>query len=121
MSFTTLKGYMNLYTISINGRVVDWAGTQLEAKQRTKELSVDLILQKAKNGILPGEIHSWEEHEVPTDKPGLLAWLKVNALGEKKAATRATSSLPLSALPPALQPKSFFHGQKSPFSKKYDE
>lgn len=60
---------MKLYKI-INPakQVIDWVGTQADAKAAAKGVNV-----------------TWVEEEVPTDKPGLLAWLKANAtakLGE---------------------------------------
>ena len=63
---------MIFYTIKHNTQVVGWAGTQAEAKQLTKEATAAWGLAGA---------CTWQEEEVPTDKPSLLAWLKVNALG----------------------------------------
>jgi hypothetical protein len=61
---------MRLYRITAASNTVDWAGTQADAKAAANENS--------------GE---WKEEDVPTDKTGLIAWLKKNAvsLGEKKA------------------------------------
>lgn len=54
---------MRLYSIIMpGGDIVDWAGTQADAK--------------AAAALHPGS--SWEEVDVPTDKPGLIAWLKAN-------------------------------------------
>jgi hypothetical protein len=71
---------MNLYTITAvatatsPGRIIDWAGTQIDAKAACEKHAA----------LLPSEVVSWEPHEVPVDKPSLLAWLKKYAvnLGE---------------------------------------
>lgn len=55
---------MRLYRIEQLGRTVDWAGTQADAKAAVKQYGQDT---------------TWAEEEVPTDKPGLLAWLKAHA------------------------------------------
>lgn len=60
-----------------NGEALDWAGTQAEARQLTKEASG--MLQR-------GELAMWSEYEVPTDKPTLLAFLKENCVGKVIAA-----------------------------------
>lgn len=54
--------------------VVDWAGTQADARAACKN----------RDAAHPGSKSDWKEHDVPTDKPGLLAWLKKHAvsLGE---------------------------------------
>lgn len=58
---------MRLYSIkTAGGKVIDWAGTQTDAK--------------AAAALLTGV--TWKEENIPTDKPGLLAWLKVHATGE---------------------------------------
>lgn len=66
---------MIFYTIKWGDRTLAWAGTQAEAKQAQKEQQL----------LYPGEGLAWVEEEVPTDKPGLLAWLKENALGGEEA------------------------------------
>lgn len=65
---------MIFYSIKVGQRTLDWAGTQVDAKAAMKERQLDHDLPV-----------TWHEEEVPTDKPSLLAWLKVNALGERKA------------------------------------
>lgn len=69
---------MILYSIMRLEKRIDWAGTQAEAKQTTKEH------QAAWGETYPCDKITWCETLVPVDKPGLLAWLKENALGEKK-------------------------------------
>lgn len=69
---------MIFYTINRGSKpdlIVDWAGTQAEAKAACKALPV--------TGI---DFAEWKEHDVPTDKPSLLAWLKKHAvsLGERQ-------------------------------------
>lgn len=57
---------MKLYKIvDSSARTVDWAGTQADAKASVKTY---------------GDGFKWEDAEVPTDKPGLLAWLKAHAV-----------------------------------------
>jgi hypothetical protein len=48
-----------------------WTGTQADAKAATK-------LEQEND---PTATVKWEEIEVPTDKPGLLAWLNANCSG----------------------------------------
>lgn len=47
-----------------------WCGTQAEAKAREKEL------EREHGRWRVGDV---EQVEVPTDKPGLIAWLNLNA------------------------------------------
>lgn len=66
---------MKLYLIdydapSATGTRRAWCGTQAEAKARLKELEQEY------NRWRVGKI---EQVEVPTDKPGLLAWLSEHA------------------------------------------
>lgn len=68
---------MIFYSIKLGAKTLDWAGTQADAKQATKDQQ-----QKADVGA---PVVTWQEEDVPTDKSSLLAWLKVNALGERKA------------------------------------
>lgn len=82
---------MIFYKIHALGKTLDWAGTQADAKATTK-------LHQA--GFSHDAVE-WEEAEVPTDKPTLLAWLKENALGEKKV--RRSAETP--HLLPPMQPK----------------
>lgn len=65
---------MIFYSIKLGNRRLDWAGTQVDARAATAQ-------QQAQHGPTV----EWVTEEVPTDKPGLLAWLKANTLGEKKA------------------------------------
>jgi hypothetical protein len=61
---------VKLYTIThVRGYVVDWAGTQAAAKAAVRT-----------QGEATGFAHTWQEHEVPTDKPKLMAWLKQHAV-----------------------------------------
>lgn len=68
---------MILYRIKRADTTVDWERTQAEAKANVKRRD-----QEAAGMTMFG--HSYEQEEVPTDSHGLHAWLKVNALGEKK-------------------------------------
>lgn len=65
---------MNLYKIEYtyrNRNFVAWAGTQASAKQKQKELEDEYGKYQVEDFI---------PVEVPTDKPGLLHWLNVNAV-----------------------------------------
>jgi hypothetical protein len=74
---------MRLYQIHIAGAVLDWAGTQADAKASAKQHQAQISDRQVE----------WAETDVPTDKPGLIAWLKANAtqevvpLGEAQAAS----------------------------------
>lgn len=68
---------MKLYKIEYERRGVNgtetgtaWCGTQAEAKAREKEL------EREHGRWRVGDV---EQVEVPTDKPGLLAWLNEHA------------------------------------------
>lgn len=66
---------MKLYLIdydapSATGTRRAWCGTQAEAKARLKELEQEYGRWRV------GKI---EQADIPTDKPGLLAWLNLNA------------------------------------------
>ena len=63
---------MIFYAIKHGERTIDYVGTQADAKQAIKNHSLTTVT---------GETLEWCEAEVPVDKPSLLAWLKVNALG----------------------------------------
>jgi hypothetical protein len=78
---------MIFYTIKNGGRVIDWAGTQADARTATKSHA----------SAHAGDTITWDEHDVPTDKPTLLAWLKANALGEIRAVKNAELNRPTSS------------------------
>jgi hypothetical protein len=66
---------MKLYKIEWhdrdNGECIAWAGTIEDAKLKVKELKEDYGVD------WPSADPSWKLHDVPTDKPGLLAWLSL--------------------------------------------
>jgi hypothetical protein len=76
---------MIFYTITHGGNVINWAGTQAEAK----DLAKNYVAAQA------GETVTWEPYEVPIDKPTLLAFLKANCVG-KPVATVTTKAKPQS-------------------------
>lgn len=59
---------MILYTTKVGPHIVAWSGTQADARLTTKGL--EAVYSNT----------SWEEHTVPVDKAGLLAWLNEHAV-----------------------------------------
>jgi hypothetical protein len=74
---------MIFYTIieTANDVVIDWATTQAEARQLTKHY------RDTQSSTI-----DWEEHEVPTDKATLLAFLKANCVGKLIAVVKKVTT-----------------------------
>jgi hypothetical protein len=64
---------MRLYKITHGEQVLAWAGTQADAKDKTREWS------KTRHG----ETIDWSEVDVPTDKAGLIEFLNSNAVSQE--------------------------------------
>lgn len=63
-----MKLYRITYWAEGTGTIVEWKGTIDSAKSRVKDL---------KSELPPEADPEWKPHDVPTDKPGLLAWLSL--------------------------------------------